>query len=441
MTQEDQHAQKGKQEEGPKASAYLKLVLLAAAIGIPAAFLAAVFLAFVHWLEHWLWTDLPHDLGSSTPPWYLVLGLPVLGAGVVLAARLLLPGDGGHDPLLGLSTTPTPLRNGPGVALAAIGTLAFGAVLGPEAPLIALGSVAGMAITPFVKLEERGRSVLATAGSFSAVSALFGGPIVAGMLLIEAGIGMGSALIPALLPGLVAAAVGYLIFEGLGTWGGLHETALKVPGLPPYHGYHTGDLLISIGVGIAAALVTAGVRAIGTRVERQHHGRGSMAALLAGGGLAVGLLALLARALGANSQDVLFSGQSSVPALAAEQSMKIVLILLVAKAVAYAVSLGSGFRGGPVFPAIFLGVALGSVAQIAFGISPTLAVAIGTAAGMAAMTRLLFAPILFSALLVGTNGLNTVSAAVLASVSAWLAVAALERRSGAAKTPDATKTP
>lgn len=433
MTQEDQRAQKGTQGEAPQASAYLKLVLLAAAIGIPAAFLAAVFLAFVHWLEHWLWTDLPSDLGSSVPPWYLVLALPVLGAGVVIAARLLLPGDGGHDPLLGLSTAPTPLRNGPGVALAAIGTLAFGAVLGPEAPLIALGSVAGMAITPFVKLEARGQSVLATAGSFSAVSALFGGPLVAGMLLIEAGIGMGSALIPALLPGLVAAAVGYLIFEGLGTWGGLHETALKVPGLPPYHGYHAGDLLIAIGVGIAAALVTAGVRAIGTRVERQHRGRGSLAALLVAGGLAVGLLALLARALGANSQDVLFSGQSSVPALVAQQSMKIVLILLVAKAIAYAVSLGCGFRGGPVFPAIFLGVALGSVAQIAFGISPTLAVAIGTAAGMAAMIRLLFAPILFSALLVGTNGLNTVSAAVLASVSAWLVAAALERRFGAAK--------
>jgi len=435
QAQESKQAQDGKQPKAVDGKAYLRLVLLAAAIGIPAALLAAVFLAFVNWLEHWLWTDLPSDLGSSTPPWYLLLGLPMLGAGVVIAARLLLPGDGGHDPLLGLSTKPTPLRNGPGVALAAIGTLAFGAVLGPEAPLIALGSVAGMAITPFVRLDERGKSVLATAGSFSAVSALFGGPLVAGMLLIEAGIGMGSALIPALLPGLVAAAVGYLIFEGLGTWGGLHETALKVPGLPPYHGYHLGDLLVSIGVGIAAALLMSGVRAIGTRAERLNQGRGRMPALLVAGGLAVGLLALLARALGANSQDVLFSGESSVPAMAAQQSLKIVLILLVAKAVAYAVSLGSGFRGGPVFPAIFLGVALGSVAQIAFGTSPTLAVAVGAAAGMAAMTRLLFAPILFSALLVGTNGLDTVSAAVLASVSAWLVTAMLEQRSGAAKKP------
>ncbi len=416
------------QRQASDGATYLRLILLAAAIGIPAAFLAALFLAFVHWLEHWLWTDLPHDLGASAPPWYLVLGLPVIGAGVVIAARMLLPGDGGHPPLGGLSTAPTPLRAGPGVALAAIGTLCFGPVLGPEAPLIALGSVVGMAVTLFVKLDERGKAVLGTAGSFSAISALFGGPLVAGMLLVEAGIGMGSALIPALLPGLVAAAVGYVIFVGFGTWGGLHETALTVPGLPLYHDIHVGDLLIGIGVGIAAALLITGVRLIGGRVDGLTHGRARMPLLLVAGGLAVGLLALLARALGANSQDVLFSGQTSVPGLVAEQSLKIVLILLVAKALAYAVSLGCGFRGGPVFPAIFLGVALSSVAEIVFNTSPTLAVAVGTAAGMAAMIRLLFAPLLFAVLLVGPNGLHTMPAAVLASAAAWVVMAIIDPR-------------
>jgi len=42
-----------------------------------------------------------------------------------------------------------------------------------------------------------------------------------------------------------------------------------------------------------------------------------MPVLLLGGGLAVGVLAELADVLGANSQDVLFSGQASVPALVA----------------------------------------------------------------------------------------------------------------------------
>ena len=71
----------------------------------------------------------------------------------------------------------------------AIGTLVFGAVLGPEAPLIALGSVVGPALTSFVRLGPRETAVTATAGSFSAISAIFGEPLVAGLLLLEAGVG------------------------------------------------------------------------------------------------------------------------------------------------------------------------------------------------------------------------------------------------------------
>jgi hypothetical protein len=46
---------------------YLRLILLGIVIGIPAALLACVFLAFVHDLEHWLWHDLPHRLDVSSP--------------------------------------------------------------------------------------------------------------------------------------------------------------------------------------------------------------------------------------------------------------------------------------------------------------------------------------------------------------------------------------
>src|SRR5262249_61309982 len=123
-------------------------------------------------------------------------------------------------------------------------------------------------------------------------------------------------------------------------------------------------------------------------------------------GLAVGVLAQVADWLGADSQDVLFSGQSSVPALVAEGSTKIVLILFVAKGLAYAVSLGCGFRGGPVFPAVFLGVALAMLTVIWFDVSPTLAVAVGSAAGMAAMTRLLLTSMLFAALPLGADGVG-----------------------------------
>ncbi|MGH3011052.1 MAG: hypothetical protein ACRDMY_04280 [Gaiellaceae bacterium] len=56
-----------------------------------------------------------------------------------------------------------------------------------------------------------------------------------------------------------------------------------------------------------------------------------------------------------------------------------------------------GDGGGPVFPAIFLGIGLATLGVIAFDVTPTLAVAVGTAAGMAAMTKLLFSSLLIAA--------------------------------------------
>jgi H+/Cl- antiporter ClcA len=407
---------------------YLRLIGLGALIGIPAALLAAVFLALIHQVETWLWHDLPDALGQSAPPWYLVVGLPVAGAALVVAARRFLPGDGGHRPLdgFGAGASPTPVAYVPGVALAALGTLAFGGVLGPEAPLIALGSAVGLAVTHFVDIDPAHHKILAMAGAFSAISALFGSPIAAGILLIEAGIGLGKLLIPLMIPGLVAAAIGYLLFTGFGNWGGLEETTLSVPGLPPYEGVEVGDLILSVAAGVLIAVVVQVSFTLARRVAAGEE-RAGMGTLLLAGGLTVGLIALVADALGADSQDVLFSGQASIPALVTETSAGVVAVLLVAKGLAYAVCLGCGFRGGQVFPAIFIGIAVAMFAVIAFDVSPTLAVAVGTAAGSAAVTRLLFASIVIGSLLVGSAGADAVPAAILAGVAAWVTVTALER--------------
>jgi H+/Cl- antiporter ClcA len=408
------------------ALAYLRLVGIGAAIGIPAALLAAGFLAFVHVCEDWLWTDLPRHLGDDEPPSYLLIALPVAGAAIVWVARRYLPGDGGHPPLKGIGGEPVPWRHAPGIVLAALGTLIFGAVLGPEAPLIALGSVVGMVAVTFVPVDPQGERVVATAGSFSAVSALFGGPLVAGLLLLEAGLAAGTALTPALLPGLVAAAVGFVLFVGLGSLGGLDQTALSVPDLPLYQGTHVLDLLLAIVVGLVTAAALVATRRLGYAVDARARLR--MAPVLLAGGLAVGLLAEAVRLLGANSQDELFSGQSAIPDLVVEGSAATVLVLLVAKAFGYGICLGCGFRGGPVFPAIFLGIAVAMLPVIWFDVSPTWAVAVGAAAGMTAGTRLVFASLLFSGLLVGTAGADALPAAVLATTAAWLSTTALRTR-------------
>lgn len=216
----------------------------------------------------------------------------------------------------------------------------------PEAPLIALGGITGLAVTYyFKKVPEQAKPVVSTAGSFSAISSLFGGPIVGGMMMVEGALGLGAKL----LPGFVAAAVGYVLFIGFGNWGGLGSESLAYPTLPPYHGTHLYDLLIAIVVGVVAAGVISAVRHGAEQLMLEGPKRFGVPLLLLGV-LAVGLAAQTAGWLGANPQDVLFSGQSGVPDLEGSPTTKIVLILLVAKAFGYAVSLGCGFRGGPILP-------------------------------------------------------------------------------------------
>jgi H+/Cl- antiporter ClcA len=375
-----------------------------------------------------LWTDLPDAIGDSGPPWYLVLGLPVIGAVLVGFARKALPGDGGHDPLEGLKVSAIPLAHAPGIALAAAATLIFGIVLGPEGPVIAIGAIVAGAMTWFARLDDRSSMVMAMAGSFAAVSALFGGPLVGGVLLLEAGVGLGAAIIPALLPGFVAAATGYVIFLGLGDWAGLSAPGLTVPDLPLYDGTSIRDLLIAIVVGVALALVLALVRRYAKQLAAAGPKRLGLVGMLLIGGFAVGLVAIVADALGANSQDVLFSGQTSIPALIAETSTGVIVVLIIAKAIAYAISLGSGFRGGPIFPAVFLGVGIATLPVIWFDMSPTFAIAIGAAAGLAAEAKLILSAMLFGSLLVGSAGVDAISGVVLAAAAAWLVTTALDNR-------------
>jgi H+/Cl- antiporter ClcA len=409
----------------------LRLVLLGAAIGIPAALAAIAFFTAVHYLEQLIWHALPTALGEASPPWYLVVFLPVVGAAIVAIARLTLPGDGGRSPLAGMSHGATPVRYVPGIVVAALGTLGFGLVLGPEAPVMAVGSAVGLAITSFVRSDAREQGILSMAGIFSAISTLFGGPLVAGVMLTEGGISLGAVLIPVLLPGFVAAAVGYLVFLGVGPYTGAPAPGLQVPDLPAYVGTSVPDLIIAIVVGVVTAALIVAINGAAKRVAALQDGRqgdravGLVAALLLGG-LAVGALAQLATVFGVAPDDVLFSGQASIPALVSESSLIALVVLVVAKAAAYVVSLATGFRGGPIFPAVFLGVGVAAFAVELFGTSPTFAIAIGCAAGMAAQTRLVVTSMLFAALLVGSGGFDAIAGAVFATVASWLTVQALD---------------
>lgn len=412
----------------PTPAALARLAVLGAFIGLPTGLVAFVFITTVHELEHWLWDDLPHLLGADTPPWYLVVGLPVIGGFLAYLARKL-PGDGGESPLhTGLGGgTPPPARMAWSVIGAALATLPFGLVLGPEAPLIALGMICGAWLTGWAKLPQSGRTLVGVSGSAAAMSTLFGGPLVAGLMILESAAGAGIPIVAVMVPTLSASAIAYTLITGLGTLTGLPMAGLSVPNLPDYGAVLIPDLLFAVVVGALSAVAAVLVRRFGGLVAAQEQRIGRLP-LLVGGGLAVGLLALLAGALGANTQDVLFSGQSAMPNLVTQVSAWAVLVLLLSKTLGYLISLGAGFRGGPIFPAMFIGVALAQFGVIGFGMSPTAAIAIGAAAGMAAMTRMLLSPVLFAVLLTAHEGLNAVPLSVVGGLAAWLVASWLDVR-------------
>jgi H+/Cl- antiporter ClcA len=347
---------------------------------------------------------------------------------VALAIRHL-PGSGGHSPADGFKaggvTAPIDL---PGVLLAALGTLSFGVVLGPEAPLILMGSGLGALA---VRLAARdapptAATVIAAAGSFAAVSSLLGSPLLGAFLLLEAA-GLGGPMLGlVLVPGLLAAGIGMLIFVGLDSLTGYGTFSLAITGLPEF-GQPTGAMFLwALAFGVVAAFLGRGIRWLALTIRP--HVEPRMILLMPVIGLLIAGLAIgFGQATGKSSSEVLFSGQSALPGLvgqAAEWSVGALLLLVLCKSLAYALSLSS-FRGGPVFPAMFIGAAGGIAASHLPGLSLVPAVAMGIGAMCTVMLSLPLSATLLATLLLGTDGLNVMPLVIVAVVVAYVTSARL----------------
>ena len=411
-----------------EAIAYVRTLVFAALLGVPVAFAAVLFQTAIHDVIHLVWEVIPEELGWSEPAWWYVILVPGL-AGLLVAAAVRLPGHGGHSPLEGLGADPIPPIALASILPAALATLGLGLVLGPEAPLIALGLGLGALAVRLIRLEGTEAQLLSFAGAFAAVAALFGGPLIAAFLLFE--VTAASGKIPAqqigraLLPGFVAAGTGAIVFTGVAGWQGLHQTNLALPSLPAYESVRLTDLAWCLLMAVVIAIVVVGIRHLAHGIAAQS--TLSPVALLVVAGLAVGALAVAFRAAADRPVDlVLFSGQAELPAVVAEGSAGVLVLLVVAKGLAYALSLGAGYRGGPVFPAIALGVAAAMVAANLFpGLDTTPAVAAGIAAGTTAVLRVPFTAVLLVSLLMGDSAFDVAPIAVLAAAVAWIVATVL----------------
>ena len=226
-----------------------------------------------------------------------------------------------------------------------------------------------------------------------------------------------------LVPGLLAAGIGSLISIGMGSWTGLSTSAYALGSLslPSFARPDIADFGWSILLAAAVAIVSFAVFRLARATVRLVTTRPFV--LLPVVGIAVsGLAMLFAETTGKSVNEVLFSGQDQLAGLvsgAATWSLSALALLVVFKGLAWAISLGS-FRGGPTFPALFLGAAGGLMAAQLPGYSITPAVAVGIGAAVASVLRLPLSAVVLAAFLTAKSGAGSLPLVIVGVVVAYV---------------------
>jgi chloride channel protein, CIC family len=405
---------------------FLLLLVLAAVVGVVVSFAAWCFLQGVHELTQAVYDDLPRALGydHGAPRWWPLPACFI--AGVVTAFAIVrLPGRGGHVPARGLAVSPTQPIELPGVILAAVATLSLGIVLGPEAPLIALGGGLAALALQLVRRDapEQVMTVMVAAGAFAAISFIFNSPLIAAMILIEA-TGIGGPRLPlVLVPGLLAAGVGSLVAIGMGSWTGVSTSdfALGPVSLPEFVRPAFTDFVWAIPFAVAVAVGVLVVIRAARELLRVVESREFVAVPLAGLAVA-GLAIAFSYAADKSVNAMLFSGESALPGLVSDASawsVGALALLLAFKGLGWAISLAA-FRGGPIFPSLFLGSAAGLMASHLPGFAETPAVAVGMGAAVVAALGLPLAAVILAVLLTSGTGAGATPVIIVGVVTAYL---------------------
>ncbi|EFG5070973.1 ion channel protein [Escherichia coli] len=333
----------------PRARTMLLLSLPAVAIGIASSLILIVVMKIASVLQNLLWQRLPGTLGiaQDSPLWIIgVLTLTGIAVGLVIRFSQGHAGpDPACEPLIGAPVPPSAL---PGLIVALILGLAGGVSLGPEHPImtvnIALAVAIGARLLPRVNRMEW--TILASAGT---IGALFGTPVAAALIFSQTL--NGSSEVPLwdrLFVPLMAAAAGAL------TTGLFFHPHFSLP-IAHYGQMEMTDILS--GAIVAAIAIAAGMVAVWClpRLHAMMHQMKNPVLVLGIGGFILGILGVIGGPVS------LFKGLDEMQQMVANQAFSTsdYFLLAVIKLAALVVAAASGFRGGRIFPAVFVGVALG----------------------------------------------------------------------------------
>ncbi len=266
-----------------------------------------------------IWETIPEGW-ATTPAWYII-GLLLVAAVLVYVIRKYV-GDAGHSPIGGIKVSSITPKEYVGVILAILASLWGGVVLGPEVALVTTGSMIGGLVAKRMHFTDAAdQKKIVGFGALGAILALFIGPALSG--------------------------------------------SMKLGGAPD--NFEIDQLGWAIVVAVVVAIVVTLARTVAALLARAT-GHGPHLPILIAAAIIVGASALIVH--GRTGESILFivtSGEEFISKLSGLTTISTVVAIIIFKAVAYAVSLGSGFRGGPFFPAMFVGAAVGLLISLARG--------------------------------------------------------------------------
>ncbi|MDM3317165.1 ion channel protein [Citrobacter sp. Ce006] len=333
----------------PRARTMLLLSTPALIIGIASSLVLIVVMKVASVLQQFLWERLPVSIGIAQDSALWIIGMLTLTGIMVGLVIRYSQGHAGPDPacepLIGM---PVPTSAIPGLLVALILGLAGGVSLGPEHPIMTVNIALAVALGSrmFPRIAKLDWTILASAGT---IGALFGTPVAAALVFSQT---LNSSnevpLWDRLFAPLMAAAAGSL------TTSLFFHPHFSLP-IAHYTQMHLMDILS--GAVVAAIAIAAGMVAVWClpRLHRLMHRLKHPVLILGVGGFILGILGVIGGPL------TLFKGLDEMQQMAFSQTLGTsdYFMLAVIKLAALVVAAASGFRGGRIFPAVFVGVALG----------------------------------------------------------------------------------
>ncbi|WP_344073532.1 ion channel protein [Microbacterium sediminicola] len=391
----------------------IALSIPAALIGLLSGLLLWGIDQVAHLGTHLVWTSLPGLFGlDGDSPWWIFGVLTLTGALVGLTVWKM-PGHGGQDSAtVELIAPPQSIRAVPSIIVVILLTLIGGVSLGPESPIIAINTA--LAVWMVAKLWPAIPTpltvILTAAGT---IGALFGTPVAAALVFTGALAAGAGALWDKLFLPLVAATAGAATSILLG--GGIGAVARIAP--------YTNPQLIDVVSAAVIACLGAAVALVGVFAFRALHPllrrMPNPFVLSLAGGVILGALGALGGPL------TLFKGLeqgAELISMAGTIGVSSLIVIVAIKLAALVVAASFGFRGGRIFPAIFLGIAFGLLANTLVPAIPLgLALASGVLGFTLAVARDGWIALFIAVAIVGDIGVLIVMC--IAILPAWLVVA------------------